>query len=107
MIIKKTWALHNIAFSILIILAYLVVMPVLLHKEYTENSEFRDFVACEYVFNINECPLHAELEKLNQHSSFLVFIVIWFWAGVIFEQDIYPNREKILKKIKEIEDSMK
>jgi hypothetical protein len=107
MIIKKTWALLNIIFSILIILAYLVVMPVLLHKEYTENSEFRDFVACEYVFNINECPLHEQLQELNEYSAIIIFCVICFWLMLIFEKDIYPNREKILKKIKEIEDSMK
>jgi quinol-cytochrome oxidoreductase complex cytochrome b subunit len=97
----------NFVFAIIVVVIYLVVMPFMFRHEYKTNEKFRDLIACEYDItqSLSEiCPIQAALEKTISKANLLTTIVILFWAGVIFEQDIWPNRKKIQEYFEKLED---
>jgi len=114
--LKKIFDKLNLVFAIIIVILYLVIMPIMLYNEYKTNENFKNLIVCEdkgidlqnldleiELFGKTKCPLNNIKNKLLSKSDFLINITIIFWALIIFENDIYPNRKKILKFFNNIE----
>ena len=81
----------------------LIIFGISVYYEYKTNP---DFAAC---FTFEQDPYNPikppDIVKINEVSNYVIGLVIIFWALLIIEKDIYPNRKKIEEKLNEIFDN--
>jgi len=102
----------NLLFVIFILISYLVVAPFLLVNEYKHNDTFKEWLLCEETQqkeliiysdgNITEKTNSCEeIKNISDKANIFILLTMLFWLGVIIEKDIYPNRKKINKWLKD------
>jgi hypothetical protein len=96
----------NIIFVVLVCIIYLIITPFLLVIEYKTNQEFKNFIICEYKENDfkENCLLQRNKADIIKQSNNIIIFVILFWASIIIEKDIIPNKDKINAFLKRFED---
>ena len=97
----------QISYMIIVLLIYLIISPILLVLEYQNNEKFKDLMYCNEKTDVffNEltegCKFHKTMSGMVEKSNLLILFTILIFAGTIFEKDIWPNREKIKKWLRE------
>ena len=105
-ILEKVRKSLNIIFVLFVVLIYLIISPILFYQEYHNNNDFKELMSCEvnkYNNFSDDCTIQNKLDKTIKKSNFMIYIIIFYWFGVIFIEDIWPYRKKIMKYLENLE----